>query len=100
PSTAFYPLSLHDALPIWILPAVDVSVDRIDDALTVPANHRVGILPERFGHFAVVVTARPDANDPLSLLVRVLDLPVDPVAAFRRDRKSTRLNSSHVKISY
>src|SRR5690606_41635575 len=34
-------------------------------------------------------------------LVTVVGLFVDPTADFvRRDRKSTRLNSSHVKISY
>src|SRR5690242_21961018 len=72
PTTAIYTLSLHDALPIYPL----------DD-----------VLDHRFGRQAVArrVRAEPDA---VAEHVRreILDV--------LRDRKSTRLNSSHMSISY
>src|SRR5690606_41142869 len=89
---ALYPLSLHDALPIFVGVRAGLLVRRearITDAgdgqpsdLRDPVvkHHRVGLLLDRlFGHARVVVAADVDV---------------------REDRKSTRLNSSHVKISY
>src|SRR5690606_41021997 len=97
--SALYTLSLHDALPISIEIAV---INLVDNALKyAPDGKRVAI--------SVARTAR-------QLEVRVTDegpgIPNDDKkriferffrgksATQKRDRKSTRLNSSHVKISY
>src|SRR5438067_13788794 len=66
-ATRIYTLSLHDALPIWVL-ARD---DHVVAAVAIPRGNAVAP-PELAG-----------------------DAPI----AFP-DRKSTRLNSSHVSISY
>src|SRR3989442_10081168 len=69
-TTEIYTLSLHDALPISI-----VSAGANDDRL-----------------------ARPDGDGRAFFL----DQALGPFAAgeWAKDRKSTRLNSSHVRISY
>src|SRR5690606_41885150 len=93
PSTASYALSLHDALPICVqvietdfgrlnlmlnrhMPADTVAVVSLEQCA--PVYHEI---PGK-GHFFA---------EPLAL-----------TGAYerKRDRKSTRLNSSHVKISY
>src|SRR5439155_7730815 len=85
PTTKTYTLSLHDALPIYarkreaILLAVDA-----DQQVTAAHGSR---LKPRLGPAAkVALILRP---------ARSIWLPVPSV-----DRKSTRLNSSHVAISY
>src|SRR5690606_41175959 len=74
PTTAIYTLSLHDALPIF--------------------RRRRDLLEHRRLHPSDRVAQRPD---PLRAGRTGHD---DRVQLQRRDRKSTRLNSSHVKISY
>src|SRR2546430_15496945 len=59
-TTEIYTLSLHDALPIWSLPA---AIRSIPSETSIPTQNR-------------------------------------PRSVARRDRKSTRLNSSHSQISY
>src|SRR5690606_42138440 len=80
PPTAIYTLSLHDALPIWAvrhrLPA------RYRQALPGQQDDRQG---------GGVPAPELGAGDQLHRV----QLPGPP-----GDRKSTRLNSSHVKISY
>src|SRR5690606_41880001 len=76
PTTAIYPLSLHDALPIcsWRT-AVEVT--------------------DRLRAF--------DPDDPVRFDFSLAHLGISGACKARRDdedRKSTRLNSSHVKISY
>src|SRR5690625_6228838 len=72
-STSYsYPLSLHDALPIFQLPPA--LVDR---------------------HDRYVLKERIDADGNVLIEPAVAD--IDKVV---EDRKSTRLNSSHVAISY
>src|SRR3712207_7358716 len=76
-TTEIYTLSLHDALPIF------VQRDRRAERLRqVHAAARAGP--------ADAARRRPDAAR----------RPVDLRAADPRDRKSTRLNSSHANISY
>src|SRR5690606_41804516 len=82
PMTCYYTLSLHDALPICgdgVAPAADeIEGDREGGA----ERHRQGDgLPER------PAEAEHHGGDHAR-------------APVRQDRKSTRLNSSHVKISY
>src|SRR5690606_41410861 len=91
PTTALYPLSLHAALPIYLLDA-----------------GRAGDRPEVHHHHPAPPLAQleraPVTIDELE--VRRTALPPEVVgeaalaAHHRLDRKSTRLNSSHVKISY
>src|SRR5207253_8894054 len=85
---AIYTLSLHDALPIsraLLHPVRRLAADRRargggrDGAARAPSTRGE---PDR---------GRADARRPRG---------GDPGAARRRDRKSTRLNSSHVAISY
>src|SRR5690606_41418318 len=90
---ALVPLSLHDALPIsWsraprVLAIHDSNVDRL------------GLLG-----FVRMLVARIDAQIAELLAAKraarqhALDRLLDD--ALRKDRKSTRLNSSHVKSSY
>src|SRR5690606_41987598 len=76
-----YTLSLHDALPI------SLDNERAFDQLG----------------FSPTIFDRPTSFDTKTSIMGVdLDLPVivSPVGAQFIDRKSTRLNSSHVKISY
>src|SRR5690606_41578040 len=86
PPPLLYPLSLHDALPISEFLERDVLADLprpgagLLDLAVVPNTD-------------VVEDVRPPRAVELALEGAVGDLPV-------RDRKSTRLNSSHVKISY
>src|SRR5436309_12427645 len=80
-TTAIYTLSLHDALPISTIHVGDLYYVDVMGARN--AGLRGVLLDEG--------ALRPDADCPR---IRTLD---DLVA---QDRKSTRLNSSHVKISY
>src|SRR5256885_15652172 len=70
-TTEIYTLSLHDALPISI-------AERI----------------RALGHFA------PGSYADFGKLTSLADVPHDPPKALEIDRKSTRLNSSHLVISY
>src|SRR5690606_41210152 len=74
-----YTLSLHDALPIF---------DH-EDAL----HDMLGSLARMTSRDALVKRAGP-------LVMRLPDDLRAVSSAVREDRKSTRLNSSHVKISY
>src|SRR5205807_5627048 len=60
-TTEIYTLSLHDALPIWIIDTPQLQVDADDAGVSLQEMHRI---------YA------------------------------KKDRKSTRLNSSHLVISY
>src|SRR5690606_41806803 len=73
-TTEIYTLSLHDALPIF---SGEIEVRVSDDSRQV-----IGKSPQAFDYQRKMV--------------------VSTVVGYRndRDRKSTRLNSSHVKISY
>src|SRR5690606_41634996 len=84
----FYTLSLHDALPIYLVAAV------VDRARTDAAGRaRASSGPPRGG----VALLRRGGG---ARLARAAARPPRRGAEPRRDRKSTRLNSSHVKISY
>src|SRR5690606_40493220 len=100
PSPGRSPLSLHDALPIF--EEEDAAAQRVEQALmdvpgVVTVHTAVGSggggIAAAFGGgggatFSIVTD---QSLDQLELRESILD---------RLDRKSTRLNSSHVKISY
>src|SRR3989442_9430964 len=71
-TTEIYTLSLHDALPIW----QDRLPGRLDGGAHVPQPNGLGAFRRTLGRSAT-----------------------GPIPT-RGDRKSTRLNSSHVRISY
>src|SRR5207249_8651401 len=80
--TALYTLSLHDALPIW---------------RSLPPG--VEIVPRRGGSTRRQLVGGPVPLDQLEADAQRLQ--AGPGASFELvDRKSTRLNSSHVSISY
>src|SRR5690606_42125890 len=85
-TTAFYTLSLHDALPIFQLGGRPLHFPR-----------REGVVPRRVVDPWLTLAALS-----LTLVGKPVLPDGDPGPDERcpRDRKSTRLNSSHVKISY
>src|SRR5205814_6744991 len=88
-TTQTYPLSLHDALPIF-------------------TSTQPGAEPEGLIRRLEQVTAMPRTVWPSTVLRRFWEAQMAVVAGRRapavghlcRDRKSTRLNSSHLGISY
>src|SRR5437762_2436887 len=92
---SLYPLSLHDALPIW---EREPGVDHHDRALCLVGGHVLADLAE--------AAERDDAADThlqRSLVGAYADAGVRTLPRARQpriDRKSTRLNSSHRCISY
>src|SRR5205814_8265731 len=99
-ASAFSARSLHDALPI-LLARVGVRAICIRrlTALDVPASEfvllspRLSLLAEDMERAATTALQRR-----VRLVIR--DFPVCVAPRLRRDRKSTRLNSSHLGISY
>src|SRR5205085_9589956 len=83
--TAIYTLSLHDALPIWLLG---------QSAAEARAGHR----PVSFLEAALFQFLNPKAWV-MTVTAATLFLPQE-LGLLLRDRKSTRLNSSHSQISY
>src|SRR5690606_42142397 len=81
PTNEIYTLSLHDALPISIIIDID-ELPKLKDLKTKPLS--LFLKSNAVGMKMKSLTAIPD-------LGRVMEI---------KDRKSTRLNSSHVKISY
>src|SRR5690606_40380563 len=95
-TTDLHPLSLHDALPISDSPAVLVTTDEALAAAVereierlLPELERSEILGKALADHGTVAVA-PDMETAVGF--------ANDYAA--EDRKSTRLNSSHVKISY
>src|SRR5690554_7851151 len=85
-TTEIYTLSLHDALPIsWIHESVDLF-----EKMRFKYGMQEG---NKEGHFALKFTARADYYG----IERIAEVLLDDIKV---DRKSTRLNSSHVRISY
>src|SRR5690606_42073173 len=87
-----YTLSLHDALPIY--PAAGrIAVNRCEDQLEKAPSLEVEKISKRDSYSAISAPCPPAKTG--------LYLPMtQPCHVWSRDRKSTRLNSSHVKISY
>src|SRR5699024_12423874 len=82
PPPHLYPLSLHDALPIYQVAALAGGVQR--------PLQRPGVV----GPAVPGRAERPDVQERRRRHIRAGAVPPG------QDRKSTRLNSSHVSISY
>src|SRR5690606_41292880 len=82
--TDLYPLSLHDALPIWT-----------PYGARIPASSTISYRSAPKYNGSPEFLSRASRRLFVAPLARLADLPCSP-----GDRKSTRLNSSHVKISY
>src|SRR5207245_5022748 len=87
-TTVFYPLSLHDALPIFV--PFDLLGQHVEKSLPV-------LLKQVF--FVAKVRVESRASN-IRAIDHVLDSDVVKTFFFDEDRKSTRLNSSHGSISY
>src|SRR5207302_8972409 len=91
PTLAFYTLSLHDALPIWLRQCLH--------------QQPVSECLELYSCPGASSSRRQVANQSFVAQVCVIPSPRSRLGSpaprcLRSDRKSTRLNSSHVKISY
>src|SRR5690606_40790648 len=89
-------LSLHDALPIWQEVAIDVTGEV--SFFREVSRRRTGGRHERQQRPVTQQDRRHQRR--LKLHARVHDDDRGDPVTHRKDRKSTRLNSSHVKISY
>src|SRR5207253_10057904 len=92
-TTDLYTLSLHDALPICRLNRVPAMVRHLNRLATADTN----------------ISCSSESMTPMSTPRKITNTTITPVAFLSssqlgqvtlRDRKSTRLNSSHVAISY
>src|SRR5690606_41757693 len=99
-TTAIYTTSLHDALPSYSKDTLGDDFRTVRE-LVFPGDTRQLLDMRRSG----AVEAAAGGADPLALSAKMAnsihaasDLQQTYLPA--RDRKSTRLNSSHVKISY
>src|SRR5690606_40894450 len=89
-TTHTYALSLHDALPILVVPELVGKFDGL--AVRVPTIN-VSLVDLSF------IAGRNTSIDEVNDIIRKA-CASGPMAEVLADRKSTRLNSSHVKISY
>src|SRR5699024_11306913 len=97
-TTTVSTLSLHDALPISPLPSTSVAVSYTapsthppeTDPVTTPSSETAIAAPGRRGAEENAATTVPSPTE----------LPARHCSTRSSDRKSTRLNSSHVSISY
>src|SRR5205814_8242784 len=87
-----YTLSLHDALPILSGTAANTGNPTVVSAWST-------VLMERSSASAPKTKAKPTARPP-SNPNRIVFVGRGLTGKFGRDRKSTRLNSSHLGISY
>src|SRR5690606_42059487 len=90
--TATHPLSLHDALPISMS---EFLLGRAWDMVILDESHKI----KAPGGKASLFCARLGQRAVNRLILTGTPMPHSPLDIYA-DRKSTRLNSSHVKISY
>src|SRR5207249_7147113 len=94
--SAVFPLSLHDALPIYSTHlGVPVTMAEAAQAPAAGTPFRVTKHPV-YLLLGLISVSRPNLEDVLAGQVGT----GASVASLQIDRKSTRLNSSHVSISY
>src|SRR5690606_41126995 len=95
-----YPLSLHDALPIWITgEATGGSIQATDkngNLLYWTNSNHTSTTTQNTGLPVMV----EDYNEVVKMEIYFEGQDPTHYPIIKIDRKSTRLNSSHVKISY
>src|SRR5690606_41266384 len=91
-------LSLHDALPIF--GALQLAACAPGAAQQAQVRGRAESAPARAGVIQDVVVEGADDQAVLPHLTVAPGQPFDPAALDASRSESTRLNSSHVKISY
>src|SRR5207244_10253754 len=94
-STWFYPPSLHDALPIWVVEGEVPRRQLLHREAVVGAGE---ILAEEL--LVAFTFVGGDENEPIRQFRCGFDRFAHPANGRGLDRKSTRLNSSHQIISY
>src|SRR5690606_41536472 len=89
-----YPLSLHDALPILsVRDALEIAQERELDLVEVAPNAQPPVCRLMdYGKYLYEKQNRERESRKAQKQIEIKEV--------RLDRKSTRLNSSHVKISY
>src|SRR5690606_41892253 len=99
PTASVYPLSLHDALPIWPATLRDGDGLVLDDGgvmrIAGLAEALVEVRARRGVEIVRLAWHVGNRHTDVQIVGECLRIRRDHV-----DRKSTRLNSSHVKISY
>src|SRR5207249_11324918 len=94
-----YTLSLHDALPISSRKNRRIADERQPRRMS--GRLAVGVSGAGSNLRALAAAAdRGELGGPIALVFADRDCPALAWAAEQGDRKSTRLNSSHVSISY
>src|SRR5207245_11213925 len=97
-TTSIYPLSLHDALPIWIQ---GLAADLDKSVLSLSGGLRTAHPRQQTLRATIDWSYRLLDDAERTVLCRIAVFPdafrLDAACA---DRKSTRLNSSHGSISY
>src|SRR5690606_40106122 len=100
PTTGTYPLSLHDALPIFRGRAATIreQAQRAEEAEAEAERFKADYLKacQTIAAMHEAATGRTGEGPVRGVVEDVADMRARAV----QDRKSTRLNSSHVKISY
>src|SRR5690606_40140491 len=96
PPSQFSALSLHDALPIWLFAPVSPAEPMIMGTPSFRAARSILSRSCRCHSLGAVDVSEPRGPGPMSSEPESARMKSGLVA----DRKSTRLNSSHVKISY
>src|SRR5690606_41582159 len=94
-TSAFSTLSLHDALPIWGITVNAIAPGLVGTSrsmLSRPDQDREEVLAQWASRIAVGKVGMPED------VANAVSFFADERTS--QDRKSTRLNSSHVKISY
>src|SRR5690606_41651638 len=86
------PLSLHDALPISRAQAELAAMHGLQASFAHGVSHDLRAPLRAIDSFSALLATHLDGG--------LDDTSRDYISRIRGDRKSTRLNSSHVKISY
>lgn len=83
---------------VRVFPLTGLSGDRVYDTITVPSYHGIRVVFQRLWELAVIVAMPPYTNDALALLLRVLDLPVYPLAVLRLWRDVNNENACPIDL--
>src|SRR5699024_12470428 len=91
PAPHLYSPSLHDALPIYTNTQVTLTKSKANPVTVYSTSYPVTVFVKNRQSFALLEKRAKESNQSIGEYLKMLsDL----------DRKSTRLNSSHVSISY